>query len=213
VRAARIADTTPILSVWQSCYDGATTRNAYTGNASRAGVRASTLARAKFSRSAAALDFAFGTVAGQLHDEPALTRGLNYDDFAILHNYVKMHSSCALSHSAIEVALELHGHPLDTIDRIEVDTVALNLKIDCLPEFDNRYPDAAPARVTVVAPDGARATATVHNPRGHCSRPLPGLQGWDKFATLVADPVVAEVWWSRPLALWEIPDCATLEVD
>lgn len=173
-----------------------------------------------------------------------------------------MHSSCALSHSAIEAALELHGHPLDAIDRIEVDTVAINLKIDCLPvpndlsirfslqyavataltlgrsdidafryrekvaelakrvsvrvddEFDSRYPDTAPARVTVIAPDGARATATVHNARGHWSRPLSELQRWDKFATLVGDPVVGEVWWSRLLALREIPDCATLlEVD
>jgi hypothetical protein len=66
----------------------------------------------------------------------------------------------------------------------------------------------------VIAPDGARATATVHNARGHWSRPLSELQRWDKFATLVADPVVGEVWWSRLLAFREIPDCATLlEVD
>jgi hypothetical protein len=43
---------------------------------------------------------------------------------------------------------------------------------------------------------------------------LSELQRWDKFATLVADPVVGEVWWSRLLAFREIPDCATLlEVD
>jgi 2-methylcitrate dehydratase PrpD len=258
VRAAGIAATTPILAVWQSCYDGATTRNAYTGSAARAGVRASAMARSGFTGSPAALDFAFGTVAGERHDQAALTRGLDFDDFGILHNYVKVHSSCALSHSAIEAGLKLHDQAPQAIEAIEVDTVTVHRKIDRLPkpnalsirfslqyavatalllgrsdidafryrdevaelakkvsvrtdaEFDRRYPDAAPARVTVFGADSSRLTATVDNPRGHWRRPLSESDRWHKFAMLVADSRAAEVWWDRLLALTEAPDCATL---
>lgn len=134
VEAARIAATTPILAVWQSCYEGATIRNSYTGNAAHAGVRAVTLAKAGFSGGAEVLDVAFGKIAGETGDESALTGPLDYAGLAIRRNYVKVHSSCALSHSAIEAALQIHGCLSGNIERIEVQTVTVNLKIDRLPE-------------------------------------------------------------------------------
>jgi 2-methylcitrate dehydratase PrpD len=134
VETARIAATTPILAVWQSCYEGATTRNAYTGNAAQAGVRAAALAKAGFTGAAGVLDVAFGKIAGETNKESGLTAPLDYDELAIKHNYMKVHSSCALSHSAIEAALQIHGNLPGTVERIEVETVAVNLKIDRQPE-------------------------------------------------------------------------------
>jgi 2-methylcitrate dehydratase PrpD len=75
--------------------------------------------------------------------------------------------------------------------------------------FEAQFPDAAPARVTVITSDRSR-TATVTNPRGHWSRPLSETERWEKFSTLVAEPRVAEVWWDRLAKLHEIPDCSTL---
>jgi 2-methylcitrate dehydratase PrpD len=133
VAAARVAATTPVLAVWQSCYEGATARNSYTGNAAHAGVRAPALAKAGFSGAGEALDVAFGKIAGEIADESILTEPLNYADFAIQRNYFKVHSSCALSHTAIEAALQLHGHLPGNIEHVEVETVTVNLKIDRLP--------------------------------------------------------------------------------
>lgn len=134
VESARIAGTTPLLSVWQSCYEGATARNSYTGIASQAGVRAAALAKAGFTGAAEALDVAFGKVAGErIGDEGSLAGPLDYAALAITQNYSKVHSSCALSHSAIEAALEIHGKLAGNIQRVEVETVTNNLKIDRLP--------------------------------------------------------------------------------
>lgn len=134
VESARIAATTPLLAVWQSCYDGATARNSYTGIAAQAGVRAAALATAGFTGAAKALDVAFGKIAGEkVGDEFELTGPLDYSDLAITQNYFKVHSSCALSHSAIEAALEIHGKFTGNIDQVEVETVTNNLKIDRIP--------------------------------------------------------------------------------
>jgi len=47
VQAASIAGTTPLLPVWDACFDGATARNTYTGLAAQSGVTAADLARAR----------------------------------------------------------------------------------------------------------------------------------------------------------------------
>ncbi|MFC4115308.1 MmgE/PrpD family protein [Nonomuraea zeae] len=133
VTAAEIAATSPLLSVWQSCYDGATARNAYTGHAAQSGVRASALARAGFTGSAGALEVAFGQVAGELADEAALTAPLRYDDLGITRNYFKVHSACALSHSAVEAGLALAPVRPEEIREVLVETVSVNLKIDRQP--------------------------------------------------------------------------------
>ncbi|MFJ6686761.1 MmgE/PrpD family protein [Streptomyces werraensis] len=131
--AAVIAATTPLLSTWQACYDGATARNTYTGHGARSGVRAAGLARAGFTGSAGALEAAFGGIAGEPADTDALTAPLNYSELAITRNYFKVHSACALSHSAIEAALSLSPLRPDQVHQVRVDTVAVNLKIDTQP--------------------------------------------------------------------------------
>jgi 2-methylcitrate dehydratase PrpD len=134
VGAASIAATCPLLPVWQACYEGATVRNAYTGQAAYSGVRAGAMARAGFTGASGALDVAFGQVAGELVDEAALTALLCPDDLGISRNYFKVHSACALTHSAVEAALEAGGGAPERIRRVRVETVAVNLKIARQPE-------------------------------------------------------------------------------
>lgn len=257
VTAARIAATSPLLPVWQVCYDGATARNTYTGHAAQSGVRASALARAGYTGSADALKVAYGQVAGEIAEESALTAPLRYDDLGITRNYFKVHSACALSHSAVEAALAVAPVPPADIRQVRVDTVAVNLKIDrqpvandlsgrfslpyavatalvlgrsdveafrfrpeiaavaervrvsVLPEFEDQWPESAPARVSVVTAGGT-ATATVTNPRGHHTRPLSEAEHRDKLAALLGDQRAATAWWARCEGLLTYADCADL---
>ena len=137
VAAGAIAATTPVLGMWQACYDGATTRNTFTGHAARAGVQAAALARAGFTGSPRALEGAFARIAGEEADSDALTAPVDPERPAVTGNYFKVHSACALSHSAIEAALALA--PLDPVQilRVRVETVAVNLKINTLPAAPN----------------------------------------------------------------------------
>lgn len=134
VAAARIAATTPILSVWDACYEGATARNTWMGLAAQSGVRASMLARAGFTGSARALEVAFGEVAGELVDEDAIRAALSYDELGIRSNYFKRHSACALSHAAIDAMYRLELPDPGAIRRIVVETVSNNLKLNRRPE-------------------------------------------------------------------------------
>lgn len=127
VPPARVAATTPLLSTWQPCFEGATTRNTYTGHAAASGLAAHRLAEAGFTGSRDALDAAFGELAGQVGNagpdvDPASPR--------ITRNYLKLHSACALTHSALDALAELPAVPPETVDRVLVETVANNLKVD-----------------------------------------------------------------------------------
>lgn len=134
VEAARIAGVTPLLPVWHACYDGATSRNTYTGIAARIGVRACALARAGFSGSARALRVAYGEVSGELVDEDVLTAVLDYSSLGITRNYFKVHSACALTHAAIEAVTGM-TFPRDAMIRsVRVETVQNNMKLDRQPQ-------------------------------------------------------------------------------
>lgn len=137
VVAARIAATTPILSVWDACYEGATARNTWMGLASQSGVRASMLARAGFTGSTRALEVAFGEVAGELVDEDAVQADLSYEELGITNNYFKLHSACALSHAAIDAMYRLELPDPGSIQRIVVETVSNNMKLNRQPESNN----------------------------------------------------------------------------
>jgi 2-methylcitrate dehydratase PrpD len=134
LQSALIAGTSPLLPVWQACFEGATARNCYTGLAAHSGVRSSALARAGFTGSAEALDVAFGTLVGELIDPEMLTAELNHDDLGISRNYFKRHSACALTHSAIDAVLELDLPAEAAIHHVRVETVANNMKIDRQPQ-------------------------------------------------------------------------------
>lgn len=127
--AARIAATSPLLSVWQACYEGATARNTYTGYAAGSGVRASALLSAGFTGSAGAMDVAFGSVAGEVVDPAALTAPLDHDALGISRNYVKVHSACALTHTAIDAVLAVGRVDPERVREVRVETVEANLKI------------------------------------------------------------------------------------
>jgi 2-methylcitrate dehydratase PrpD len=130
VVAARIAATTPILSVWDACYEGATARNTWMGLAAQSGVRASNLAMAGFTGSAQALEVAFGQVAGDLLDGDLIRAELSYAQLGIRNNYFKVHSACALCHSAIDAIHRLELPEPERIERIVVETVSNNMKLN-----------------------------------------------------------------------------------
>ena len=129
VRAAEIAATTPVLSVWNACYEGATARNTWMGGAASSGVRATRLARAGFTGSREGLPAAFGEIAGQLVDDSVLTDSLDYDSLGITRNYFKRHSACALTHAAIDALLDMELPDAADIKAIEVETVENNMKL------------------------------------------------------------------------------------
>lgn len=137
VAAARIAGTTPLLPVWDACFEGATARNTYTGLAAQSGVRACTLARAGFTGSERALEVTYGEIAGELVDPDALTHPLDYDDLGITRNYFKVHSACALSHAAIDAVTTMDVPAATDIRRVRVETVRNNMKLDRQPRHND----------------------------------------------------------------------------
>jgi len=130
VALVRIAATQPLLTGWSACYEGATARNGWTGHANRAGVQASVLHRAGFTgalSSHLSVVAPYAVAPGGLHDpvDPSTLR--------IRRNYVKLHSACALTHSALDATVRawsrLDGDP-DQVAEVVVDTVSANLRVD-----------------------------------------------------------------------------------
>lgn len=126
---AAIAATLPLLSVWQPCYEGATARNAYTGTAAAIGMVANRMAAAGFTGSRQAQSTAFGELVGELRNPSALAEPIDPERLRILNDYLKLHSACALSHSALDAILELRPSVAD-VQRVEVETVANNMKLN-----------------------------------------------------------------------------------
>lgn len=127
---AAIASTLPLLTTWQPCVEGATARNAFTSVAAAVGVLANRMAAAGFTGSAGALPAAFGVVAGELVDPDVLERPIDPDALWITHDYMKVYSACALSHSAIDAILALGPIDSDAVESVEVETVPNSLKLD-----------------------------------------------------------------------------------
>jgi 2-methylcitrate dehydratase PrpD len=130
VAAARSAATTPLLPVWDACFDGATTRNTYLGIAARSGVMSVLLSQAGFTGSWSGISVGIGGIAGHIIDAERLDAPLDYDDLGISRNYFKRHSACALTHAAIDAVLQLDLPAPNRIEHILVETVANNMKLD-----------------------------------------------------------------------------------
>lgn len=126
--AARIAATMPLLSTWQPCFEGATARNAYTGHAAAAGLAAHRMAEAGFTGSSGALDAAFGELAGTATDDER-TVTVDWRVPRITRNYFKLHSACALTHSALDAIAELPRAAPGDVEEVVVETVRSNLKV------------------------------------------------------------------------------------
>jgi 2-methylcitrate dehydratase PrpD len=129
VEAARIAATSPILSIWDACFEGATARNTWMGSAAELAVRSSTLAEAGFTGSPTSLELSFGRLAGTLADRDALVAPLDYANLGLARNYFKIHSACALSHAAVDAVGRLPPIDPERIERIDVETVSNNMKL------------------------------------------------------------------------------------
>ncbi|CAM5185704.1 hypothetical protein CDEF62S_03825 [Castellaniella defragrans] len=130
IEAARIAATSPILSIWDACFEGATARNTWMGAAAELAVRASRLAEAGFTGSPTSLELSFGKLAGTLADRDALVAPLDYSALGVTRNYFKMHSACALSHAAVDAVRKLPPIDLAHVERIQVETVSNNMKLN-----------------------------------------------------------------------------------
>ncbi|MHA6627107.1 MmgE/PrpD family protein [Pseudonocardia sichuanensis] len=130
VAVAAIAATTPTVPVWNACYEGATARNTAMGLAAQNALRAARLHRAGFRGSPESVGALFGRVTGRVVDVDALAGAVDPARPAILRNYFKRHSACALTHGAIDAVLSLPAVPVEQITAVEVRTVANNLKLD-----------------------------------------------------------------------------------
>lgn len=126
---AAIASTLPLLPVWNPCTEGATARNAYTGVAAAVGLTAHRMAASGFTGSREAQPVAFGKLVGTLVDPDALKRPVDPQRMRIMRNYMKLHSACALTHSALDAVLGMEPGPVEEIETIEVETVSNNMKI------------------------------------------------------------------------------------
>lgn len=129
---AAIAATLPLLPVWQPCYEGATARNAYTGTAAMIGVNANRMAASGFTGSREAQKVAFGEMVGELVNPGVLTEPVDPENLRITRNYLKLHSACALSHSALDAVLTLGPLSAGEIESVEVETVSNNMKVSRL---------------------------------------------------------------------------------
>lgn len=126
---ARIAATLPLISVWQPCFEGATVRNAYAGAAAATGVNANRMAEAGFTGSEQAQEVAFGELAGRMIKSEALTEPVDPEHLRISRNYLKLHSACALTHSALDAILALGPPSAEKVQAVEVETVSNNMKV------------------------------------------------------------------------------------
>lgn len=134
VEVARNYSTSPLFTIWDSCYEGATARNSWTGQAVASAIRSIKLTRAGFFGSFSNAEIAFSELTGFIRDEAALVRPLDYENLGITSNYFKFHSCCALNHAAVEATFGLvHNLSPEDVDRVVIETVENNMKINRLP--------------------------------------------------------------------------------
>ncbi|MFT3866092.1 MAG: MmgE/PrpD family protein [Solirubrobacterales bacterium] len=130
VEPALVAASFPLLTVWQPCFEGATVRNTWSGVGAFLGLLANELADSGFTGSVESLEAAFGGLVGEEVNPSALSDPIDPTRMRIIHNYFKLHSCCASSHSAIDAVLSLPPLDPEEVESIEVETVSNNLKID-----------------------------------------------------------------------------------
>ncbi len=130
VEVVRVAATQPLLTGWSACYEGATARNTWAGHANRAGIQGAMLHRAGFTGS---LPSHLSVVAPYAVEPGGLRDPVDPATLRIRRNYFKLHSACALTHSALDATVRARSQlddDMGAIERIEVATVIANLRVD-----------------------------------------------------------------------------------
>jgi 2-methylcitrate dehydratase PrpD len=127
--AARAAGTLPIRGSWDACYEGATMRNLYTGLGAATGVAAADLAASGFVGSLASLTGRRSGITRRVRSVEALTDPIDPSSLRVAGNYFKLHSACALSHSAIDAVLAMGHLDATGVRTIEVETCARALRL------------------------------------------------------------------------------------
>ncbi len=188
VALVRIAATQPLLTGWEACYEGATARNTWSGHANRAGVLALALHRAGFTGSLAShlsVVVPYAARPGVLA-EPVTAQGLR-----IRRNYFKLHSACALNHSALDAFAQawkaLRVKDPAAVEAIEVTTVTPNLRIDRLPA-----PNALSTRFSLPYALAAAALTGGTGPESFAWR--PEVADYAGRVTVRADPDLDARW-------------------
>lgn len=110
-------------TMWSSALEGALVRNAYTGHATEAGIRAYHLLRSGFAAPAGAVDHTLGKVLGRFAADK-LTEDLG-QGWDIEQNYFKTYAFCRYVHSPLDAMAELMARAslhADELEQIEVQT-------------------------------------------------------------------------------------------
>jgi 2-methylcitrate dehydratase PrpD len=93
---------------WESCFDGATTRNAFAALSGQAALLALDLIDSGFAAPSAGIHSTFGTLLGDETDLGALSRGLG-GEAAVADAYFKFHAACALVHPSLDAVAAALG--------------------------------------------------------------------------------------------------------
>jgi 2-methylcitrate dehydratase PrpD len=169
--AALAAGTLPILGSWQACFEGATVRNFYTGLGAATGVVAPELAASGFVGSLSSVFGSRSGIAPRVRRIKALTDPVDPSSLRLADNYLKLHSACALSHSAIDAVLAIDHLDPSQVSTIEVETCARAMRL---------------ARPSVGSPLSSRFSL----PYAVAVAAVRGRAGPEDFQ---ADPAVAEL--------------------
>jgi 2-methylcitrate dehydratase PrpD len=185
--AAVAAGTLPILGSWEACYEGATVRNLYTGLGASTGVAAAELAASGFVGSLASLSGRRSGITRRVRRIEALTDPVDPSSLRVAGNYFKLHSACALSHSAIDAVLEMGRLDAGCVRTIEVETCARALRL-ARPSAGN------PLSARFSLPY-AVATAIVHGGSGPGDfDPDPKVAELAGRVRIRVDPVMTAAW-------------------
>jgi len=125
---------TQAAGLWEFNADGSMSKHLHPGKAAANGVLAADLAAEGFTGASRILegDRGFFRATAAEHDPERVTAGLG-DRWKILENCYKLHSCCAHTHSAIDMALDFRRGSrwpgLDALEQVEVATYAAGYQI------------------------------------------------------------------------------------
>jgi 2-methylcitrate dehydratase PrpD len=127
--AALAAAALPVSGTWEACYEGATMRSFYTGLGAATAITATELAGSGFTGTVASISGRTNGISRRIRDLGALTAAIDPSELRIASNYLKLHSACALSHSAIDAVLSMGRLDPAQVRDIEVETCERSMRL------------------------------------------------------------------------------------